>query len=75
MKSDAKLSFDKHMEQIYAKVRAKLKVLARIASFMNIQKKKVLMKALICMFHSRKLDSKINKLHERCIGIVCMDNT
>ena len=42
---DAKLSFEKHIEQIYAKARAKLKALARIAPFMNIKKKKVLMKA------------------------------
>ena len=68
---DAKLSFEKHVEQIYARARAKLKALARIAPFMNIQKKKVLMKAfftaqfsycpLIWMFHSRKLNNKINK--------------
>ena len=39
---DAKLSFEKHIEQIYAKARAKLKALARIAPFMNIRKNKVL---------------------------------
>ena len=44
---DAKLSFEKHIEQIYAKARAKLKALARIAPFMNIKKKKVLMKAFL----------------------------
>ena len=43
---DAKLSFVKHIEQIYAKARAMLKALARIAPLMNIKKKKVLMKAL-----------------------------
>ena len=42
---DAKLSFQRHIEQIYAKAKAKLKALARIAFFMNIQKKKVLIKA------------------------------
>ena len=36
----AKLSFAKHIEQIYAKASATLKVLARIAPFMNIGKKK-----------------------------------
>ena len=68
-----------------AKARAKLKALARTAPFMNIKKKKVLMKAffmaqfsycgLILMFHSRKLNNKINKLHERCLRIVYNDNT
>ena len=27
------------------------------------------------MFHSRKLNNKINKLHERCLQIVYSDNT
>ena len=44
---DAKLSFEKDIEQIYAKAREKLKALARTAPFMNIKKKKVLMKAFI----------------------------
>ena len=52
---------------------------------MNIKKKKVLMKAffmaqfsycpLTWMFHSRKLNNKINKLNERCLRIVYNDNT
>ena len=36
----AKLSSGKHIEQIYAKARAKLKALAKIAPFINIKKKK-----------------------------------
>ena len=80
---DAKPSFGKHIEQIYAKARAKLKDLARIAAFMNIKKKKVYMKEffmaqfsycpLIWMFYSRKLSNKINKLHELCLRIVYGD--
>ena len=37
---DAKLSFEKYIEQIYAKTKAKLKALAKIASFMKTQKRK-----------------------------------
>ena len=33
---DTKLSFEKHIKQIYAKARAKLKALATISPFMNI---------------------------------------
>ena len=27
------------------------------------------------MFHSRTLNNKINRLHERCLRIICSDNT
>ena len=65
MTIDEKLNFEKHIEQIYVKAKAKLKALARIAPFMNIQKKKVLMmktfftaqfsySPVIWMFHSKQ---------------------
>ena len=85
MTIDEKLNFVKHIKQIYAKARAKLKALARITPFMNIKKKRVLMKVffvaqfsycpLTWIFHSRKLNNKINKLLERCLQIVYGDNT
>ena len=28
---------------------------------------------LVCMFHSRKLNNKINRLHERCLRLICND--
>ena len=83
--TDSKLSFDKHIQQICSRTSAKLKALARIAPFMNITKRKILMNAffndqfsycpLTWMFHSRKLNNKINKLHERCLRIVYNNNT
>ena len=52
---------------------------------MNITKRKILMNAffnsrfsycpLTWMFHSRKLNNKINKLHGRCLRIVHNNNT
>ena len=82
---DSKLNFDKHIQQICSRASAKLKALARIAPFMNITKRKILMNAffnaqfsycpLTWMFHSRKLNNKINKLHERCLRIVYNNNT
>ena len=81
----SKLNFDKHIQQICSRASAKLKALARIAPFMNITKRKILMNAffntqfsycpLTWMFHSRKLNNKINKLHERCLRIVYNNNT
>ena len=71
---DSKLNFDKHIQQICSRASAKLKALARIAPFMNITKRKILMNAffnaqfsycpLTWMFHSRKLNNKNNKLYE-----------
>ena len=82
---DSKLNFDKHIQQICSRATAKLKALARIAPFMNITKRKTLMNAffsaqfsycpLTWMFHSRKLNNKVNKLHERCLRIVYNNNT
>ena len=82
---DSKLSFDKHIQQICSSASANLKALAIKAPFMNITNRKILMNAffnaqftycqLIWMFHSRKLNSKINKLQERCLRIVYNNNT
>ena len=83
--TDSKLSFDKHIQKICSRASAKLNALARIVLFMNITKKKILMNVflnaqfsycpLTWMFHSRQLNNKINKLHERCLRIVYNNNT
>ena len=82
---DCKLSFENHINQICSKARAKIKALARIAPFLNKRKRKLLMNAffksqfsycpLSWMFHSRTLNNKINRLHERCLRIIYNDNT
>ena len=71
---DSRLTFEKHIQQICGEANSKLKALARIAPFMNIEKRKIVMNGffnaqfsycpLTWMFHSRKLNNKINKLHE-----------
>ena len=79
------MTFEKHIQQICGKARFNMKVLATIAPFINIEKKKLLMNAffnlhfsycpLNWMFHSRILNNEINKLHERCLRITHNDNT
>ena len=70
--------------QVFAKkVSLKLHALARISPFTNKHKLRILMKAfiesqfgyfpLIWMFHSRTLN-KINRLHERALGLPYKDN-
>ena len=72
-----RIGFDTHVANICNRVGKKLHALARISQFMNIHKRRMTMKAfltsefgycpLLCMFHSRKLNSRINKLHERAL--------
>ena len=77
---DNKLNFNEHVDNICKKANNKLHALARIAKYLNPDKLRILMKTFIesqfnyCpltwMFHSRQLNSKINKLHERALRIV-----
>ena len=62
------------------KASAKLHALARISNLMKPNKLKILMKAflesqfsycpLVWMFHSRALNNRINRLHERALRLV-----
>ena len=82
VKIDNKLDFTEHVSSICKKAGIKLHALARISKFMNKEKLQIL-KAfiesqfgycpLIWMFHSRTLNNKINKLHERSLRLVYND--
>ena len=77
---DSDLSFDQHVSSICSKATKKLHALGRIASFMSFEKLRTLMKAyiepqfnyfsLIWMFHSRIMNQKINRVHERALSVV-----
>ena len=81
---DRKLGFEKHLNIICGKARAKINALGRVPPFMNIEKRRTIMNAffnsqfsycpLIWMFHSRLINNKINRLHERCLRIVYSEN-
>ena len=80
---DHKLKFDDRVNQFCKKASLKLNALARIAPFMNVRKKRIIMKSfielqfgycpLIWMFHSRGLNNKINRIHERALRIAYND--
>ena len=78
-----RIGFDTHVANICNRVSKKLHPLARISQFMNIHKRRMTMKAnlasefgycpLVWMFRSRKLNGRINKLHERALRMVYED--
>ena len=81
---DNKLKFDEHVSAICKNASTKLHALARVATYMNSDKLRVLMKAfiesqfgycpLIWMFHSRTLNNRINNIHERALRLVYKDH-
>ena len=66
------------------KTSQKLHALAKLVNYMDLPKRKVLMKAfitsqfsycpLIWMFHSRTLNNRINYIHERALRLTYKDN-
>ena len=84
LKFDSSLSFKGHITRLCKKASQKLHVLARIVNYMDLPKRKVLMKAfatfqfsycpLIWMFHSRTLNNRINNIHQRALRLTYKDN-
>ena len=80
---DSELSFDQHISVICSKASKKLHALGRTASFIYFTKYRTLMKAfiesqfnycpLIWMLHSRTMNNKINRIHERAVRLVYSD--
>ena len=81
---DSKLSFDEHVSKLCKTASQKLHALARVARYMDTAKRKIIMNAfissqfsycpLVWMLHSRKLNNRINKIHERALKIVYGDH-
>ena len=77
------LTFDEQISSVCNKVGKKLIVLSRLVNYMSFDKCRMVMKAfiesqfnycpLIWTFHSRTLNNKINRLHERTLRIVYSD--
>ena len=80
---DNQLKFDKHVAGICTKAGRKLTALIRMATFLTFEKRRVIFKAffesqfkycpLVWMFHCRRLNSRVNGLHERALRIVYND--
>ena len=84
VKIDSKLSFKNHVPSLCKKASQKLHALARVVNFVDLAKRKNLMKAfitsqfnycpLIWMFYSRQLGNRINKIQGRALKLLYKDN-
>ena len=82
---DYKLKIDTHIESLCKKVGKKLHALAQIIKYMSTNQAQLLMRSfimphfsycpLIWMCHSRKINTQINKLHERALRLVYNDKS
>ena len=76
---DSKVTFAKYTENLCRKTNQKLHALTRVANFMTLEKRRLLMKTfvfsqlnhcpLVWMSHSRKRNNKLNRLQERAVRI------
>ena len=83
IKLDSHLNFKEHIESLCKKANQKINALPRLASSMNFKQRKLITNSfVIChfsycpvawMFHSRKLNACINRLHERALRVVYKD--
>ena len=74
---DSDLTFNDHVKMICKKASQKLSAISRMADIISIEKRKTLLSAffesqfsycpLIWMFCSRKLNTRINRIHERVL--------
>ena len=81
---DSNLTFENHINNICKKASQKLNALARVAPYMNMPERRIIMKSfvtsqfgycpLIWMFRSRRLNNKINSIHERALRITYQDH-
>ena len=83
IKIDNKLNFNTHFDEICKKAGQKLNALVRVTPSMDLSKRRILLNAffisqfsycpLVWMFHSLGENDKINRIHERCLRIICND--
>ena len=82
---DRDLKFNYHISNLCVKAGRKLSALIRLYRYYNLDQRRNLMKTFIesqfsyspmaWMFHDRRINNQINKLHERALRIVYRDDT
>ena len=81
---DTNLNFEKHVNNLCTKASQKHSALCRVSSFMSTGQKKIIMKAfinsqfgycpLVWMNHNKKINNRINRIHERALRVVYNNN-
>ena len=76
-----RLNFNYHISQLYKKARKKLYALTRVFKYMNISQRKLIVNALIMskfsycpliwIFHSRDMEYRTNRIHEKTLRLIC----
>ena len=83
IKIESQLTFNNHLEIVCRKASQKLNALSRLCAIIPFGKRKMLMQAffnsqfsyspLVWMFHSRRINRKIDNLHYRALRMVYLD--
>ena len=78
-----KLTFEEHVEGLCKKATQKVSALARISFLIRFEQRKRIVNSfitshfsycpLVWMFHSRRLNNRINHIHERVLRIIYQD--
>ena len=83
IKNDNKLTFEEHVEGLCKKASQKVSAVARISSLMRFEQRKRIVNLfitshfshypLVWMFHSRRLNNRIDHIHERALRTIYQD--
>ena len=83
IKIDNKLTLEEHVEGLCKKASQKVSAVARISSLMKFEQRKRIVNLfitshfshypLVWMFHSRRLNNRIDHIHERALKIIYQD--
>ena len=85
IKFDTKLKFEEHVGILCKSASQKINALTRISSYKTFQQRKRILDSfvishfsycpIVWMFYSRRLDNRINNMHERALQIIYQNYT
>ena len=85
IKIDNKLTIEEYVEGLCKKASQKVSTVARLSSLMRLEQRKRIVNSfitshfsyypLVSMFHSRRLNNRINHVHERALQVIYLVKT